>query len=109
MSITFAVRGSHRDIETGEGYVNCSNVNARDLLVHLGLNTSEDMYGSVRGAELRSICNAALELPEDEAIEGNVEGRLINCGRRPGYLRGQTKALLALALDAGDLGLVNWG
>jgi len=111
MSVTFTVRGA----ELGElDEVNFSNNNARQVLEWLGVVVNaEDLYGSVRGRELRKQCLEALRRPVDPALPGNTStGKggavYILAERREGYLHDAARKLLRLAELAGDLGTVDF-
>ena len=115
MSVTFSVVGTEVDYETGTGYVNMANGNARSVLLALGVN-DDDLCGSMRGRELTKRCEKALsmKLPGDEGFDPSVEKgetgpTIVYCGRPAGYVSARIREILELAKSAGDIGVVSWG
>ena len=88
-----------------------SNCNARDLLTWLGLSCDDEgISGIVEARELAARCRRRLwdvERNHDAGVDGYRDGNVINCGRRPDYLRERTEQLLKVAIFAGDA-LVGW-
>jgi hypothetical protein len=139
MSITFSIEGRRHDCkepwECGECLlfnVNVSNTNAYAILEWLGLNP--DPWGQANNCDptdFAARCRRRLwpeafnedqgvqptadgrpiDTSSDESMEKSVEGaRVIDCGRRPGYLKDRTAQLLVLADEAIRLGSkVVWG
>lgn len=98
--------------------VNVANVNARLLLVALGLD-SDDLCGSTSGEDFLGRVLLALATDRDDSgvrstvISGREVGTsgatMIDCGLRPGYFADRFGALHALALEAARLGReVHW-
>jgi len=115
MSVTFSVMGIRPDYVSGEGYVNMSNTNARDILSALGLDY-EDLCGDMRGRDFRKLCESALakSQPGDEPraiviTRSPIGGTFIECGREDRYVTTRLQQLLEVAKSAGDIGVVAWG
>lgn len=102
--------------------LNVANDNAIDLLRWLGFPVKGDseLYGSAPASDIEARCRRRLwpeARNEDPELPGYVErapgaATLINCGRRPGYLREKTERLLAMATEAraADSGaVIGWG
>jgi hypothetical protein len=109
MSVTFSVRGERPNWETGEGYVNLANDNARALLRWLGYDGVE-LWGDLPARDLGERCRERLRL-----IRGNIDRalpaqsyesssgcRVIFGGRAEGYLHDRCAQILELAERAGD-------
>lgn len=112
MSVTFSIEGARVDWQTGEGFINLANTNARELLRWLGLPNGEgELSGDAPAAEIAARCRRRLwpeARNEDPGVPATREGRVIDCGRRPGYLPEKVALLLALCEGAGDRRLT-WG
>jgi hypothetical protein len=135
MSVTFESPSIPSDVETGEGQINVSNVNACDILrwLDIPLDGPDGLLGSISARELAARCRRRLwDIPQnhDEGLAATDSGenrlfviepdgsqrlvagepgpRVIFGGRPPGYLRQKTKQLLELAEKAGD-GVITWG
>jgi hypothetical protein len=110
MSVTFRVKGERANWETGENFLNLSNVNAREVLAWLGYEIGEGLLGELDARELAARCRRRLwneprnHDPELPGWEGRGAGgvRVVQFARRPGYLREKTEALLKLAERAGE-------
>jgi hypothetical protein len=110
MSVTFQIEGDRADLETGENYVNLANTNACSLLFWLGLG-GELLYGSINPSELSALCRRRLwpeKRNEDPGIDPTQDGRVIDCGRRAGYLPEKARDLLKLCERANGRRIV-WG
>jgi len=107
MSVTFCVRTPGGDLPTE---INLANPNARELLEWIGLDAGEFLWGEVQARELAALCRRRLwnearnDDPEvaDELEEVSGRCTVHRMGRRAGYLREKTEALLAVAAEAGD-------
>jgi hypothetical protein len=99
--------------------VNVSNVNARTLLIALGLGDAEDLSGIVDGADFQARVMLALATDRDDsgvapaviggASLGQTGATMIDCGLAPGYFADRFGALYALAQEAARLGRsVQW-
>ena len=113
MSVSFFIKGRSDD---EENYLNMSNSNAASLLEFVGyFELAYDLQGEVKAKELNLRCQMALNRRDaDPGLQPMTDlttggAHLINCGRRPGYLREKTDALLALCREAGDLGVICFG
>jgi hypothetical protein len=117
MSVTFSVQGVRSNLETGEGYVNLANANARELLQWLDLDDDPSLLGECKASELRARCMRRLwdvKRNHDPARDGSYSqepghAAFIVGGRAPDYLRGKCAALLALIKDVPDETLITWG
>jgi hypothetical protein len=75
MSVTFTVKGERANWETGEGFVNLANGNAREVLLWLGYAV-EDLWGELHAKELAARCRRRLwneprnHDPEKPGFEG---------------------------------------
>ncbi len=110
MSVDFTIEGERMDLETGENYLNLSNVNAMDLLRWLGVLAPGE-HGRIHSAELSALCRRRLwpeKRNEDPGREASEEGRVIDCGRREGYLPEKAQALLKLCERANGRRIL-WG
>jgi hypothetical protein len=119
MSVTFSPTGHKHSCENpfecpvcSVLHLNVSNANARALLQWLDLEYG-DLWGEINASELAAKCRRRL-WPEERNIDPGVpaveEGRVIDCGRRPGYLPERTAQLLKLAEEAQKMGVtVSWG
>jgi hypothetical protein len=97
--------------ELDELAVNVSNVNARDILSFLGVEF--DYCGTLSADELLGATLVAEAVaPRDPGHEGGADPRnprMIECGRRPGYLNDRTAQIRALAEAAKAHGAsVSW-
>jgi hypothetical protein len=112
MSVFIEILGGKTDFDDQTTYLNPSNANGRDLLRWLGYDELADMdqpYGELVASELAARCRRRL-WPEarnsDPGREGGevpgLSARVIDCGRRPGYLEEKVEQLLHLAEKAGD-------
>lgn len=108
MSVTFIAEGSD-----GEG-MNLANANARLLLEWIGYPGDPWDLDKLPAAEVAARCRRRL-WPEarnhDPGRAGSEEqgdqgARLIDCGRREGYLEEKTALLLAIATEAGPEGFI---
>lgn len=114
MSVSFIIAGTTPDWESGAGYVDAGNANARELLGLLGLY-NDDLYGRSNCRAFVRACDAALKrLGTDGTRLGEVSVGALGCtvvdgGREAGYLTRKLTALRALAATGGDLGVVEWG
>jgi hypothetical protein len=102
MSVTFNVRGLPSSFETGENYVNFSNVNARDILAMAGFAV-DDLCGEWTGEDLDvAIPNLikALNANVDYTREGYTDGRLIECGSPDESTRRRLRGLLQICFLA---------
>ena len=109
MSVTFQIEGERADLETGANYLNLANGNAAELLRWLGLEDGN--YGAIRSTDLAARCRRRLwpeKRNEDPGREGAENGRVIDCGRRAGYLPEKAADLLKLCERAGHRRIV-WG
>lgn len=99
--------------------VNVANTNARMLLVLLGLDTSEDLCGSVSGEEFLGRVLLALASDWDDsgvasaviggASLGQSGATMVDCGLPAGYFADRLGALHALGMEAVRLGReVHW-
>lgn len=118
MSITFTIEGRRHGCDDPFACPECcrlelnvSNVNGLDLLDWLGL--SAEYCGEVDASELAARCRRRLwDEPRnlDAGIPASMDGRIILCGRSPGYLRERTSQLLVIADAARAQGArVCWG
>jgi hypothetical protein len=118
MSVTFYISGkddSLTQLQHGCA-LNVNNVNACELIEALGLDvvSPHDLIGEIRGRDLKARCLKALAGPRDDSAIEQIESvgakgsRVIECGRRPGYVTEKLQAMLRLAEAAGDLGIVVW-
>jgi hypothetical protein len=89
--------------------LNLSNANAADLIRHVGLPYNDYLIGQIRAPELVTLCEARLARLEVEPAIATVQltERASIGGRRSGYLREKTAALLAMARVAGKA-WVSW-
>ena len=108
MTMDFRVEGSD-----GEG-MNLANDNARSLLEWLGYAGSPWDIGRLPAADVAARCRRRL-WPEGRNHDQGAPGsdtklpgkpRVIDFGRREGYLEEKTAALLALATEAGPTGFI---
>lgn len=88
----------------GSPEVNLSNVNARLLLEHLGLDDIDgDLFGNCPAHDfLGRVLMAVAISPKDEGVPLHEEltrrgARSINAGRAPGYLQDRLGELRSLA------------
>lgn len=103
---------------------NLSNTNARELLDFLGVETEDDLCGSILAKDLEVVCRRKLmvmsakgedpEIPETalRTVPGSRESRatFIMCRREAGYLVNRTMDLLALAQQRkSDTDKITWG
>jgi hypothetical protein len=99
--------------------VNVSNLNARTLLIALGLDDGDDLCGTLDGEDFLGRVLLALATDRDDSgvayavIGGREVGQsgptMIDCGRSVGYFADRFGALHALALEAVRLGRgVQW-
>jgi hypothetical protein len=103
MSVTFHIEGLRPDYDDPATFVNLHNEGAGDLLEWLGL--PRQLWGEIDARELAPRCRRRLwdvARNDDAGRAPLVEGRFIDCGRRPGYLRERTAELLRLAERAGE-------
>ena len=97
-----------------EPSLNLANVNAVDLVLWLGYSRAEvdrePGYLRLNARDVAARCRRRL-WPErrnfDAGRDTSVDhargcATVIDCGRRPGYLREKTEQLLAIAAAAGD-------
>ena len=83
--------------------INVTNLHGAQLLEILGLGGQESPR--ISGTDLLGRVLVALALlPVDEGTPDLVDGNVITCGRRPGYLQMRLADLHALAQTALDLG-----
>lgn len=119
MSVTFWVTGEETDPERRETFVNVANDNAADLLRWLGIPfDAGDLWGEAKASELAALCRRRLwnePINQDPGVQGSESGgpgtgqvRVVDCGRRPGYLPERAAELLALCVRAGG-GRISWG
>jgi hypothetical protein len=109
MSVTFSVRGERPNWETGEGFVNLANENARQLLYWLGYDGST-LWGQVRARELAARCRDRVRLVAanidparaPKSYVGTGGCHVFVGGRAEGYLHDRCADLLDLAECAGD-------
>lgn len=83
--------------------INMANGNAFQFLVWLGLPADE--YGLVPCSEVSAMCRRRLwneTRNEDPGTETVKDGRVIMCGRRPGYNQDRARNLLAMCEKAPD-------
>lgn len=108
MSVTFIADGSD-----SEG-MNLANANARLLLEWIGYPGDPWDLDKLPAAEVAARCRRRL-WPEgrnhDQGDPGSDtklpgEPRVIDCGRREGYLEEKTALLLAMAKEAGPEGFI---
>jgi hypothetical protein len=93
--------------------VNMANVNAVEWMRWVGL--SADYCGEVKASDLAVLCRRRLwdearnHDPKREGVEYKVPNgpRVIECERRPDYLRSQTERMLKVCEKAGDR-LIAW-
>lgn len=109
MSVTFSASNLNLDIEEELNY-NFSNVNAAELLQHLGIENDDDygLCGSIISRRLRRRIESFLEKEEPARREMQVNGRVIECGDTRG-MHSRAKKLLELCDKAGDLATIFWG
>lgn len=111
MSVDFTIKGQRIDWDGDEpvgDWINVANANAHDIFHALGI-ISPELIGEIRAKDLLSRCEAYLTHPTAEAQKlGYIEGRVIQCGRRPGYISEKITALRDLAIKAGELGVIRW-
>lgn len=104
MSVTFRPNALGVDLEAwGEGLlVNVSNSNAAFLLQALGLPTSDELCGETTGEDfLGRVLLATGPNPADEGVPAlNLDPRVIDMGRRPGYLQERLEQLADVAQAA---------
>lgn len=94
--------------------INMSNPNAGDFMRWVGLTSAPG--GEIKASELAALCRRRLwdeKRNHDQGFEGRdykVTGgpRVIEGGRRDGYLREQTERMLKLCELAGDR-WITWG
>lgn len=111
MSVTFSTPNYD-----GALVLNVANVNARELLAHLGID-GRDLVGDHDATDLVRRCHGRLTtcvlLPDgtpvfapahDRALPASRNGRTVVGGRAAGYLRDKTEALLRLACFAESRG-----
>jgi hypothetical protein len=116
VSVTFSVDGIRPNWETGAGFVNLANGNARDLLAWLDLD-ADDLAGSLPVADFRARLMRRLwdvKRNHDPARDAELTerpgcARVIVCGRGPDYLRSKCESLLALVKDHPDDSRISWG
>jgi hypothetical protein len=94
--------------------LNVSNLNARTLLIALGLDDGDDLCGTLDGEDFLGRVLLALATDRDDsgvpyAIVGGAEvgqsgATVVDCGRSVGYFADRFGALHALALKAVRLG-----
>lgn len=99
---------------SGDLDVNVSNVNARTLLVALGIAADDDLSGVVDGEQFLGAVLLAMASDRDDsgvapAVVGGREvgqsgATMVDCGLRPGYFADRFGALHALATEAVRLG-----
>lgn len=112
MSVTFSLG------REDERSLNLAQLNAIDLLRWLGIPVRDetDLYGSMPASELAARCRRRLwDEPRnyDPELPGSttqVPGGpvVVSIGRRAGYLREKTEALLALVDGAAADAVVRW-
>lgn len=108
MSVTFSASNLSLDIEEELNY-NFSNVNAAELLQHLGIENYEDygLCGSILSRHLRRRIESFLEKEEPARREMQVKGRVIECGDTRD-MHNRAEKLLELCEKAGDLAFIIW-
>jgi hypothetical protein len=94
--------------------LNVSNLNARTLLIALGLDDEGDLCGSATGEDFLGRVLLALATDRDDsgvpyaivggAAVGEPGATMIDCGRSVGYFADRFGALHALAMEAVRLG-----
>ena len=102
MSVTFQIEGQRPDHDDPSTYLNLANDNAFELLEWLALPRVP--CGELDADDLAVRCRRRLwdvARNHDPARDERVDGRLITCARRAGYLRERTGDLLRLAENAG--------
>jgi hypothetical protein len=113
VSVTFRVLGDRDD----DNIVNVSNANARDVLNALDVPGADapDLCGGIAAADLARLCMIFVNSAEPDPASPGVElhgvpgrARLVECGRRAGYLRDVAGRLWRLALAAGPGGEIAW-
>jgi hypothetical protein len=115
MSTTFLANNVPASVGAPETFVNLSGVNTRDLLAWLGMPTNEALCGEMPAVEVAAKCRRRLwpeQRNQDPAVprlESHTPGkcRVVYLGRREGYLREKTEALLALCELSKD-GTIYW-
>lgn len=106
MSITFSYR---KDNQWSENQINMANGNAAMVLEALGYEY--DNCGAVDSADLVRRCIKFLNTAEIDRGETPSESqepgkcRVINCGRREGYLQEKITLIRDLALEASRKGV----
>lgn len=89
--------------------VNVANMNARTLLVALGIDASDDLCGMMDAEQFLGAVLLAMAVERDDSGVAPVEvggpgARMVDCGLRPGYFADRFSALHALATEAVRLG-----
>ena len=94
--------------------LNVASMNARTLLIALGLDEGDELVGSASGEDFLGRVLLALASDRDDsgvdpaviggASLGQSGATMIDCGLRPGYFADRFGALHALALEAVRLG-----
>ena len=110
MSVTFSIDGYRCRCENPYECPECSkltmnicNANAGALLEWLGYTGELWTYEPVDASDMAARCRRRLW---DEArnidcgLPVRVEGKVVDCGRRPGYLTEKTRQLLVIAEEA---------
>lgn len=114
MSVTFTAAGVPQDDEGwSELDVNLSNSNAAMVAATLGISMDPDWSGEMEARDFQGRVLMALAIsPADEGMPAyDVPGsgaRMIEAGRRPGYLQERLGQLHQLAQWAVDHGALVW-
>lgn len=91
--------------------VNVSNVNATDMLQVLGIDSSEELCGSLPADDfLGRVLVATAAAPDDMGRPAVTRGNVTLCARPVGYVQDVLDRLRTLAVHAAARGTtVNWG
>ena len=114
MGVSFYIKGTTPNWETGAGSVDVSNLNAHELLVLLGLG-GDDLCDSANCRAFVRACDAALKrVAEADGVRlgyvttGALGCTVVECSREAGYFARKLTALRTLAETGGDLGTIAW-
>jgi len=108
MSVTFSASNLKLDIDDELEY-NFSNMNAAELLRHLGIPSHDEfeLTGSILSRKLRLKLEAFLDKPEPARRQDVVNGNHIICGDSRG-MHDRAEKLWELCDRAGDLATIMW-